>query len=214
MWWIKGLPLFHSQTAYLVSMIGKRCCALITLIAITNSCKLFFLHSMFLKKISKINNEIESKRSLTSFSLVMVIQRLTYIQVQYYNKIIIIICITKLNTCLSSNIENWIEKINNPSSSYFSSVMVIPRLTSIEIRWNQLSYRNDQLKIVLENSFHRREVTCDGHLGHKLVSYINPGIDYNLTIFKIHHEETILMSDSVRLSTTSECFEIYIWWVL
>ncbi len=140
----------------------------------------------------------------------MVIPCLTSIQLHYYDNIIKIICTTKLNTCLTSNIENLIEKTNNTYSSYFSSVMVIPRLTSIEIRWNKLAYRNDRLKIVLENSFHRREVACGGNLGRKLVSYINPGIDYNLTIFKINNEEEILKSDSVRLSTAGECFEVYI----
>ncbi len=81
----------------------------------------------------------------------------------YINNIIII-WTNKLTTYLSSNTEKWIEKTNNPGSSYFSSVMVIPRLTSLQVRWNSLSFRHDRLKIVLENSFHHREAICDGRL--------------------------------------------------
>ncbi len=99
-----------------------------------------------------------------------------------------------------------LKKKNNTNLHPFSSVMIIPRLTTIEVRWNPISFRHDRLKIVLENSFHRREVTCEGNLGRKLVSYINPGICYNLTIYKINNEEEILKSDSVCLSTAGELF--------
>ncbi len=82
--------------------------------------------------------------------------------------------------------------------------MIIPSLTTIHVLWSPGAFPNERLKVVLENSFHRREVACDGNLGHKIVSYINPGIDYNLTIFKVHHEEKILVSGNVRIPTASE----------
>ncbi len=104
----------------------------------------------------------------------------------------------------------WNKKKNYINLHPFSLVMVIPRLTSIQVQWNQLSYRNDRLKIILENSFHRREVACDGNLGRKLVSHINPGICYNLTIFKTNNKDEILKSDKVFLSTNGECFLLYL----
>ncbi len=50
---------------------------------------------------------------------------------------------------------------------------------------------------------------CEGNLGRTLVSYINPGIDYNLTIFKINNEAQMLDFYTVSLSTVGECFEVY-----